>query len=81
MFDVNDPAYLLYGPDHGRKVYFLNLDTAVNDALSRGLWYVVVTTGEHGYMADAFADAGWTITPLAGFWQLATYGNGGEGTC
>ncbi|HEX4520104.1 MAG TPA: glycosyltransferase 87 family protein [Gaiellaceae bacterium] len=80
---VNEPTYLLFGPDFGHHLVFLDpnggapLATARADVLS----YVVVSNSLPQAIVQQFTDAGWTTRPLGTKWSLLSVPNPGPGTC
>jgi hypothetical protein len=69
-----DPSYLLGGNDLRRRVLFLPQDGAEALAAARRarLDYVVIADQVHQRpAARRFAEAGWTVHRLAGYWLLA----------
>ena len=78
----NEPAYLLYGRYHKRKVVYLSPNDTVNAALSHGLWHVVITQlTELTALADDFRNAGWDVQKLDDYWWLASYPKAGDAAC
>jgi hypothetical protein len=72
VLDVWEPSYLLYGPDLKRRVVYLPPGDALATAYRKGLFRVIVTTGDHASVIDAFSGSGWKVQSLGGFWMLAT---------
>jgi hypothetical protein len=69
-----DPSYLLGGSDLGRRVLFLPQGggEALAAATRARLDYVVIADQIHQRpAARRFAEAGWTVHRLAGYWLLA----------
>lgn len=71
VLDSDEPAYLLWGPDLRRRVYFLPSLAALQTAYGLNLEYVVVSTGANAPVAKQFSSAGWTVRPIGQYWQLA----------
>jgi hypothetical protein len=71
VLDPDEPAYLLWGPTLGRKVFFLPSLAALKTAYSHDLAYVVISTGVNAPVSKQFSDGGWTVKPLGTYWQLA----------
>jgi hypothetical protein len=81
VLDTDEPAYLLFGSRLRHRVEFLPVTTAVHDAVIRGLFYVVITTGTNRYAADSFRASGWRIRPLGRYWLLASEPKATTGEC
>jgi hypothetical protein len=77
----DEPAYFLAGPRLERRVVYLPVADALDQAYLRSLSYVVVTTGENRWAAGSFRQRGWRIRPLGGYWLLAVAPNAGDGRC
>ena len=77
-----DPSYLLFEPrlDH-RVVYLPGGGDPVSSALRNGLFYVVVNPSQHPGAVERFAQAGWKVRSLGGYWALAADAHGGVGSC
>jgi hypothetical protein len=71
VLDPDEPAYLLWGPKLGRRIFFLPSLDAVGQAVNSGARYAVVSTGANAPVAKAFEQAGWRVRPLGSYWQLA----------
>jgi Glycosyltransferase family 87 len=67
----DEPAYLLWGRNLGRRVVFLPSLDAVVQAYRSGPRYVVISTGVNAPVAKAFEEAHWRVEPLGSYWQLA----------
>jgi hypothetical protein len=80
VLDPDEPAYLLWGGDLRRRVFFLPSLAAVETADRLDLAYVVVSTGVNAPVAGRFADAGWRVERLGGYWQLAVAPAGKAGS-
>jgi hypothetical protein len=72
VLDPDEPSYLLWGPNLRHHVVFLSSLTALQGAYAGGLSYVVIDTGANAPVASQFTRAGWSVKPLATYWQLAT---------
>jgi hypothetical protein len=81
ILGADEPAYVLYGPRLGHRVEFLPVANAVHEAVIRGLFYVVITTGTDGWAAGSFRDAGWRVRSLGGYWRLAFEPHATNGEC
>jgi len=81
VLDTDEPAYLLFGPRLRHRVAFLSVSSAVRDAVSDGLFYVVITTGTNRWAAGSFRDSGWRIRPLGRYWLLASEPKAATGAC
>jgi hypothetical protein len=81
VLGVNEAAYLLYGRHHRHKVFYLPPDDALNEALRKGLWYVVLSKSYYTSLPGDFEAAGWKIRPLGSYWVLASHPGGGDATC
>jgi hypothetical protein len=71
VLDPDEPAYLLWGRKLRRSVVFLPSLDALRGAIRNDLDYVVVSTGVNAPVTQQFAQAGWRISPLGSYWQLA----------
>ncbi len=77
VLSVEDPSFLLGGPNFHRRVVYLPIADPVGAAEQSGLQHVVITRTEVRTQAQReavrrFVKAGWTISDLGGFWWLAT---------
>ncbi len=81
VLSANEPSYFLYGKDLRHRVVYLPVDGVADAALRNGVFYVVVSTGPNGWAAGALRKAGWRITPLGTYWQLASEPNARGGEC
>jgi hypothetical protein len=81
VLDEQEPSWLLFVPHLSHRIFYLSSENPVTDALQRGLFYVVVSTGTNAPVADVFKSAGWRIQPLGTYWQLATAPHAGDGAC
>jgi hypothetical protein len=79
--DVWEPSYLIFGPKLRRHVTYLPLGDAASAARDRGLSYVVVGSGLDRSVPDGFTAAGWQVTPLPGWWLLASDPRAEDDTC
>lgn len=77
----DEPAYFLFGPTLQHRVVFLPVTGALNAAYKHLLTFVVISTGPDRWAAGVFRNGGWTISPLGGYWLLATAPHPGDGTC
>jgi 4-amino-4-deoxy-L-arabinose transferase-like glycosyltransferase len=77
----NEPAFFLSGPRLARRVVYLPVADALDQAYRRSLSYVVVSTGQNRWAAGTFRRRGWQIRPLGGYWLLAVAPNAGDGDC
>ena len=71
VLDPDEPSYLLWGPNLRHHIVFLSSLTALQGAYASGLGYVVIDTGANAPVAGQFTRAGWSVRPLATYWQLA----------
>jgi hypothetical protein len=78
-----DPSYLLFEPRLDHRVVYLPArgDDPVSSALRRGLFYVVVNPSQEPGAVEKFAQAGWKVQSLGGYWALASDAHGGGGSC
>jgi hypothetical protein len=81
VLGLDEPAYLLYGPGLHHHVEYLPVTDAVHQALLRGLFYVVISTGPDRTAAEDFRKAGWNVRPLGQYWLLASEPNATTGAC
>jgi hypothetical protein len=81
VFNDFDPSYLLYRPRLRHRVVYLSPDSTLVDAVRNGLFYVVLTSGEHATAESQLRAAGWQIRPLGDVWELASAPHAGAGTC
>jgi hypothetical protein len=77
----NEPAYFLSGPRLERKVVYLPVASAVDDAYRHFLTYVVISTGDDRWAAGSFRKSGWQVKPLGSYWLLAEARHPGDGYC
>ena len=77
----DEPAYFLSGPRLGRRVVYLPVADALDQAYRRSLSYVVVSTGPNRWAAGTFRRRGWRVLPLGGYWLLAVAPHAGGGDC
>jgi hypothetical protein len=77
----NEPAYFLAGPRLERRVVYLSVDGALDEAYRRLLSYVVVSTGENRWAAGTFRRGGWQVKPLSSYWLLAVAPHAADGVC
>jgi hypothetical protein len=77
----NEPAFFLAGPRLARRVVYLPVADALDQAYRRGLSYVVVSRGQNRWAAGSFRQRGWPITSLGGYWLLAVAPHAGAGDC
>ena len=59
------------GPKLERRVLFLPSLKALETAYRDNVRYVVVSTGINAPVVKQFTAAGWTVKPLAAYWNLA----------
>jgi len=71
VLDPDEPSYLLWGPSLRHHIVFLSSLGALQGAYASGLGYVVIDTGANAPVAGQFSRAGWSVRPLATYWQLA----------
>jgi hypothetical protein len=81
VLDPDEPSYPLWGPSLGHRVLFLPSLSALQAAYERNLSYVVISTGMNAPVADQFAEAGWKLDSLEGYWILAVAPGAGDGDC
>jgi hypothetical protein len=81
VLGTNEPNYLLYGPSLEHHVVYLSVDDAVSAAIGDELFYVVITTGVDRWAATSFAQAGWRVRSLGGYWLLASEPHATGGRC
>jgi hypothetical protein len=77
----DEPAYFLSGPRLQRKVVYLPVGSALEDAYRHFLSYVVVSTGPNRWAAGSFRSGGWRVQPLGSYWLLAVAPHAGDGDC
>ena len=77
----DEPAYFLSGPRLQRRVVYLPVATAVDEAFRHFLTYVVISTGDDRWAAGSFEQSGWRVRPLGGYWLLAEARHPGDGIC
>jgi hypothetical protein len=77
----DEPAYFLSGPRLQRKVVYLPVAGAVEEAYRHFLSYAVVSTGPNRWAADRFRSGGWSVRPLGSYWLLAVAPHAGDGDC
>jgi hypothetical protein len=77
----DEPAYFLSGPRLQRKVVYLPVGSAVEEAYRHFLSYVVVSTGANRWAAGSFRSGGWRVRPLGSYWLLAVAPHAGDGDC
>ena len=77
----NEPAFFLAGPRIQRRVVYLPVADALDQAYRRGLSYVVVSRGQNRWAAGSFRQHGWQIRSLGGYWLLAVAPHAGAGDC
>jgi hypothetical protein len=77
----DEPSYLLWGRNLGRRVLFIPVTEALLEAYRRGLFYVVISAGENAWAAGGFQQDGWKIERLGDYWLLAVAPNAGRGDC
>jgi Glycosyltransferase family 87 len=77
----NEPAFFLAGPRLGRRVVYLPVADALDQAYRRSLSYVVVSRGQNRWAAGSFRQHGWGISSLGGYWLLAVAPHAGAGDC
>jgi hypothetical protein len=68
----DSPTYLIAGRNFRRRVVYLSLGDAVEEAMRAHVSYVVIDSGQPDRVADGrFRADGWTIRELGGYWELA----------
>ena len=68
----DSPAYLIAGRNFRRRVDYLSLDDAVEEAVEAHISYVVIDSGQSDRTTvGRFRADGWTIRELGGYWELA----------
>jgi len=77
VLGIEDPLYLLFGSNLGRRVVLLERAHPVADALRHGLHHVVISLSEARTVVERqapgrFRAAGWTLRSLGSFWWIAT---------
>jgi hypothetical protein len=77
----DEPAYFLSGPRLERRVVYLPVASAVDEAYRHFLTYVVISTGDDRWAAGSFRKSGWRVRPLGPYWLLAEARHPGDGTC
>jgi 4-amino-4-deoxy-L-arabinose transferase-like glycosyltransferase len=77
----DEPAYFLSGPRLERRVVYLPVASAVDDAYRHFLTYVVISTGDDSWAAGSFRKSGWHVKPLGSYWLLAEARHPGDGRC
>jgi hypothetical protein len=77
----NEPAFFLAGPRLERRVVYLPVADALDQAYRRGLSYVVVSRGQNSWAAGSFRQHRWRISSLGGYWLLAVAPYAGAGDC
>jgi hypothetical protein len=81
VMDGEEPTYLFWGAELDRRISYLPVHGAVNEALRRGLFYVVISSGPNGWVADEFRAAGWDVRKLGDYWPLAVAPGAATGDC
>src|SRR5262249_35812447 len=77
----SEPASFLGGPRLARRVVYLPVADALDQAYRRSLSYVVVSRGQNRWATDSFRQHGWRIGSLGGYWLLAVAPRAGAGDC
>ena len=77
----DEPAYFLSGPRLERKVVYLPVAGALEEAYRHFLSYVVVSTGPNRWAAGTFRGGGWHVRSLGSYWLLAVAPHPGDGDC
>jgi hypothetical protein len=81
VVDPDEWSYLLWGPKLEHRILFLPSLKALETAYRDNLRYVVVSTGINAPIAKQFTAAGWTLKPLATYWNLAVAPHVRPGGC
>jgi hypothetical protein len=71
LLDSDDPAYLLFGDDLSRKVYFLGPPEESRQARALGLRYIIIHAGDFQDPQGRLRQDGWSFQPLSTYWSLA----------
>jgi hypothetical protein len=81
LIGVNEPTYVLYGPEREHHVVFLSPGDILTPAYREGLFHVVYSPTSFPTVEDTLKNAGWRIDDLGSLWKLATYEQGATSTC
>ena len=82
LLGIDDPAYLLAGPDLDRTVIYLPQQGSLAAAEADHVGYVVIKKkGRQHLASNLFRRNGWTLSELGGYWLLATAPDRSGGSC
>jgi hypothetical protein len=72
VIGINEPTYVLYGPNREHHLVFLRPDDILTPAYREGLFHVVYSPSSFPTVEDTLRNAGWRIDDLGTLWKLAT---------